>query len=46
MKVNLFSDFTKRYQDIVVNLPEAIHDEDFDLGKLKGQDKPLYSRTL
>lgn len=46
MKVNLFADYTKRYQEITLNLPENINEEDFDLHKLKRDDLAIYNKTL
>jgi hypothetical protein len=46
MKVNLFAEFTKRYQEIVVNLPEEIHDDGFNLYDLREENKSLYNKTM
>jgi hypothetical protein len=34
MKLNFFADYTKRYQEIVLNLPENINDPMFDFNNL------------
>ena len=30
LKLNFFSDYTKRYQEIILNLPENINEDNFD----------------
>ncbi len=34
LKLNFFADYTKRYQEIILNLPDNIYERDFDLQKL------------
>ena len=43
LKLNFFADYTKRYQEIMLNFPDNIYDQDFDLKKL---DKDAKNRTL
>lgn len=43
LKLNFFSDYTKRYQEILLNFPENVNDEDFSLEKLKRKE---YNKTL
>ncbi|MCK5538941.1 MAG: hypothetical protein KAI79_19105 [Bacteroidales bacterium] len=43
LKLNFFADYTKRYQEIILNLPENINEDSFDFEKLepKAKDKTL-----
>ena len=43
LHLNFFADYTKRYQEIILNFPETINQKDFDLSKLdsKTRDKTL-----
>lgn len=34
LQLNFFSDYTKRYQEIILNFPDSIHDKDFNLNEL------------
>lgn len=43
LKLNFFADYTKRYQEIILNLPENINEDDFDFEKLEPEVK---DRTL
>ena len=43
LQLTVFTDYTKRYQDIVINFPECINEEDFDFNKL---DKDVKEKTL
>lgn len=43
LKLNFFADYTKRYQEIILNFPENINEADFDLQKL---DKDARSNAL
>lgn len=43
LKLNFFADYTKRYQEIILNFPENINDKDFDLNNL---DKELRDKSL
>lgn len=38
-----FSDYTKRYQEIILNFPENINDKNFDYGSL---DEKVYNKTM
>lgn len=42
-KHNFFADYTKRYQDIILNFPENINEDDFKLKKLKSD---AYEQTM
>ncbi len=46
LKVNMFADYTKRYQQITLNLPENINDTDFDLYKHKKEKPELYDKIM
>ena len=46
MKVDLFADYTKRYQEITLNLPEDINNVNFEIRKLKEDDLTLYNKTM
>jgi len=39
LKLNFFSDYTKRYQEIVLNFPENINKNDFDFSKLSEETR-------
>ncbi|RIJ45491.1 hypothetical protein D1614_22740 [Maribellus luteus] len=43
MRLNFFADYTKRYQEIILNFPETINQSDFDYSKLEPEvrDKTL-----
>lgn len=43
LRLNFFADYTKRYQEIIINLPENINSKDFNFKKLsdKERDKTL-----
>jgi len=39
LKIQNFSDYTSRYQDIIVNLPFDVMDEDFDIDSLEKDER-------
>ena len=42
LQLNFFADYTKRYQEIVLNFPESINKHDFDFDELHDEkDKTL-----
>jgi len=43
LQLSFFADYTKRYQEIILNFPESINSKDFDLGELEDsvRDKTL-----
>lgn len=43
LQLQFFSDYTKRYQEITLNLPERINESDFNIPTL---DQPVRERTL
>lgn len=43
LKLQFFAEYTKRYQDIMLNLPEDIMNDDFKIEKL---NKKEYSKTM
>ena len=43
LQLTVFTDYTKRYQEIVLNFPENINEKDFDFDKL---DKDKKEKTL
>ena len=43
LKLNFFADYTKRYQEIILNLPDNISQSDFDYSKLQDE---VRSKTM
>ena len=43
LRVKFFSEYTKRYQDIILNLPENINRHDFDFSNL---EKDVHDKTM
>lgn len=43
LQLNFFTDYTKRYQEILLNFPESINEHSFDFNKL---DKDIRKKTL
>jgi hypothetical protein len=43
LRLNFFADYTKRYQEIILNFPEEINEPDFDFARLtpKARSKTL-----
>lgn len=39
LQLNFFGEYTKRYQEIILNFPESINDIDFDFEKLPAEEK-------
>ncbi len=39
LKLNFFAEYTKRYQEIILNLPESINESDFEFSKLSEEDR-------
>lgn len=46
MKKQFFSEYTKRYQDIILNFPENINDNDFTYDKLDDQTRNKTMRYM
>lgn len=46
MKLNFFADYTKRYQEIILNFPESINENDFDYEKLEPDVKEKTLRHM
>ncbi len=46
LKLNFFSEYTKRYQNIILNLPSNINDDSFDFEKLSEKKKEKTIRYL
>jgi len=46
LKLIFFADYTKRYQEIIVNLPEDINSEEFSFTKLSDKKKDKTLRLL
>lgn len=46
IKLNFFADYTKRYQEIMLNFPEDINSSDFNFEKLKKKNKDAHDKTL
>ncbi len=45
-RLQIFAEYTKRYQEIILHLPEGINDMTFSLKKLKENDREKYDRTM
>lgn len=43
LKLNFFTDYTKRYQEIILNFPESINEDNFSFELL---DKPVRDKTF
>jgi len=39
LKLNFFADYTKRYQEIILNFPESINQKNFDIRKMPENDR-------
>lgn len=39
LKLNFFADYTKRYQEIILNFPENINEDSFDFEKLSKEER-------
>jgi len=39
LKLNFFADYTKRYQEIILNFPENINEDSFDFDKLPKEER-------
>ena len=39
LQLNVFTDYTKRYQEIMLSLPESVNDDDFSFYNLKENEK-------
>ena len=46
LKLNFFSDYTKRYQEIILNLPDNISQPDFDYAKLRNEERSKTMRYM
>jgi hypothetical protein len=46
LQLNFFSEYTRRYQEITLNLPESINDDDFDYGSLPPDVKDKIMRYM
>ena len=46
LKLHFFAEYTKRFQEIMLNLPENIMHDDFDLDKLNPDDQSKTMRYL
>ena len=45
LKIQIFADYTKRYQEIIAKFPENINDQRFDLPQLK-EDRDFLLRNM
>ena len=43
LQLNFFAEYTKRYQEIILNFPESINESDFNFDKLNDEER---SKTL
>jgi hypothetical protein len=39
LQLNFFAEYTKRYQEIILNLPESINEKNFDFDKLSDEER-------
>ncbi|TPW23422.1 hypothetical protein FH712_10015 [Marinobacter nauticus] len=46
LQLNFFADYTKRYQEIILNFPESINEQDFDLEKLPEDQRDRTLRNM
>lgn len=46
LKWSLFADYTKRYQEIILQFPENINESTFSFQDLKRDDKEVYDKTM
>ncbi|MDL2265644.1 hypothetical protein LJC43_04605 [Parabacteroides sp. OttesenSCG-928-G21] len=46
LKLNFFSEYTKRYQDIALNLPENINDDDFSYKNMLDEERSHVLRYM
>jgi hypothetical protein len=46
MRVSLFADYTKRYQEIMLNFPLNINEDDFDIKQLGEKHPKRYDKTM
>ena len=46
MQLNFFSDYTKRYQEIILNFPESINQKDFDFNILPKEERDKTLRYM
>ena len=46
LQLNFFSEYTRRYQEITLNLPESINEEDFDYDSLSPDIKDKTMRYM
>jgi hypothetical protein len=46
LQLNFFSEYTRRYQEITLNLPESINEDDFDYGSLAPDVKDKTMRYM
>lgn len=46
MRLNFFADYTKRYQEIILNFPENINTSEFNFDLIKEDNKDLYTKTM
>ena len=46
LKLNFFADYTKRYQEIILNFPENINEDNFDFNKLSPDVKTKTLRYM
>ncbi|MBA3045395.1 MAG: hypothetical protein FP824_04205 [Euryarchaeota archaeon] len=46
MEINIFADYTKRYQDIIMRFPENINEKTFSYEKLSDEERTNVLRTM
>lgn len=46
LKAGFFSEYTKRYQEIVLNFPENVNDKDFNISEMSKEDRDKFMRYV
>lgn len=46
LQLHFFADYTKRYQEIILNLPEKIHDQSFSIDTLQPDEREKTIRYM
>ncbi len=46
LQLSFFADYTKRYQEIILNFPERINEKDFEISKLKSKERDKTLRYM
>ena len=46
LQLNFFAEYTKRYQEIILNFPESINKDNYDFDKLQNNDRDMTLRYM